>query len=35
MKPGFALSEIDTTRPHPARMYNAYLGGRDNYAADR
>ena len=35
MKPGFALSEIDTTKPHPARMYDAYLGGKDNYAADR
>ena len=27
MEPGFALSDIDTTTPHPARMYNAYLGG--------
>src|SRR5579859_6745580 len=35
MKPPFALSEIDTTTPHPARMYDAYLGGKDNYAADR
>lgn len=35
MKPGFALSEIDTAKPHPARMYDAYLGGKDNYAADR
>lgn len=35
MKPGFALSQIDTTTPHPARMYDAYLGGKDNYAADR
>lgn len=35
MEPGFAASEIDTSRPHPARMYNAYLGGKDNYAADR
>jgi S-adenosyl methyltransferase len=26
---------IDTSRPHPARMYDAYLGGKDNYAADR
>ncbi|WP_084718678.1 SAM-dependent methyltransferase [Streptacidiphilus carbonis] len=26
---------IDTTRAHPARMYNAYLGGKDNFAADR
>jgi S-adenosyl methyltransferase len=35
METGFALSEIDTTRPHPARMYDALLGGKDNYAADR
>jgi SAM-dependent methyltransferase len=35
MKPPFALSEIDTTTPHPARMYDAFLGGKDNYAADR
>jgi hypothetical protein len=27
MEPGFAASEIDTSRPHPARMYDAYLGG--------
>lgn len=35
MEPGFAASEIDTSRPHPARMYDAYLGGKDNYPADR
>ena len=35
MEPGFAASEIDTSKPHPARMYNAYLGGRDNYPVDR
>jgi S-adenosyl methyltransferase len=35
MEPGFAAAEIDTTKPHPARMYNAYLGGNDNYPADR
>jgi hypothetical protein len=35
MEAGFPLSEIDTTRPHPARMYDAYLGGKDNYVADR
>jgi hypothetical protein len=27
MEPGFAAAEIDTSKPHPARMYNAYLGG--------
>jgi hypothetical protein len=35
MQPGFASSEIDTTTPHPARIYDALLGGQDNYAADR
>jgi hypothetical protein len=35
MKTGFALLQIDTTTPHPARMYDAPLGGKDNYAADR
>jgi hypothetical protein len=35
MEPGFAASEVDTSKPHPARMYNAYLGGRDSYGADR
>ena len=35
METGFALSEIDTTTPHPARIYDALLGGKDNYAAAR
>jgi hypothetical protein len=35
MEPGFAASEIDTSRPHPARMYDAHLGGKDNYPVDR
>ena len=26
---------VDTTRPHPARRYDYWLGGKDNYAADR
>jgi S-adenosyl methyltransferase len=26
---------LDTTRPHPARRYDALLGGKDNFAADR
>jgi hypothetical protein len=25
----------DVTRPHPARMYDYYLGGKDNWQADR
>ncbi|NUP38591.1 MAG: SAM-dependent methyltransferase [Streptomyces sp.] len=32
---GFPVAEIDTSRPHPARMYDYYLGGRDNYEVDR
>jgi SAM-dependent methyltransferase len=30
-----APAAIDTTVPHPARMYDYYLGGKDNFAADR
>ncbi len=26
---------VDFSRPHPARIYNYWLGGKDNYAADR
>src|SRR5512138_1105987 len=26
---------FDVTRPHPARRYNYWLGGKDNFAADR
>ena len=32
---GFAAEQIDTSRAHPARMYDYYLGGRDNYEVDR
>lgn len=32
---GFPVDEIDTSRPHPARMYDYYLGGWDNYEVDR
>jgi O-methyltransferase involved in polyketide biosynthesis len=28
-------AEIDITRPHPARTWDYYLGGKDNFAADR
>ncbi|MDQ0785395.1 hypothetical protein QFZ64_000892 [Streptomyces sp. B3I8] len=36
MRPGRELSrEIDATVPTAARMYDYYLGGKDNYAADR
>jgi hypothetical protein len=27
--------EIDTTKAHPARIYDYFLGGKDNFAADR
>lgn len=30
-----APPEIDTSIPHSARVYNYWLGGKDNYAADR
>ena len=32
---GRAGLEIDTTRPHSARMYDYLLGGKNNFAADR
>ena len=30
-----ATAKIDTTKPHSARMYDYYLGGKDHFAADR
>jgi S-adenosyl methyltransferase len=33
--PSTADSWFDPYVPHPARVYNAWLGGKDNYAADR
>jgi hypothetical protein len=32
---GRARPEIDTARPHPARMYDYFLGGKNNFAVDR
>jgi hypothetical protein len=32
---GGVVPEIDTSKPHPARMYDFFLGGKDNFAADR
>jgi hypothetical protein len=32
---GYPVGEINTSRAHPARMYDYYLGGRDNYLVDR
>ena len=31
----FAAERIDTGKPHPARMYDYYLGGHDNHEVDR
>jgi len=33
--PDSASPEIDVTKAHPARMYDYFLGGKDNFAADR
>jgi hypothetical protein len=35
MEAGFPAEQIDTSRAHPARMYDFYLGGKDNYLVDR
>jgi hypothetical protein len=29
------IPEIDTAKPHPARMYDYYIGGKNHFAADR
>ncbi len=34
MTSSHAAREIDTSRPHSARMYDYYLGGKDHFAAD-
>ena len=33
--PGAGASKIDTETPHSARVWNYWLGGKDNYAVDR
>lgn len=33
--PDYALPEVDTSKPSVARVYDAILGGKDNFAADR
>ena len=33
--PGSASGTLETAVPHPARIWNYWLGGKDNYAADR
>ncbi|MFD3523955.1 SAM-dependent methyltransferase [Streptomyces sp. NPDC058653] len=35
MENGFAAWSIDTSRPHPARIYDYLLGGKDNYEVDQ
>lgn len=35
MTSGTPRPQIDTSRPHPARLYDYYLGGKDNYPVDR
>ncbi|MGW2379791.1 SAM-dependent methyltransferase [Streptomyces sp. NPDC001658] len=32
---GIPAEEIDTSRPHPARIYDYLLGGKDNYEVDQ
>src|SRR5512146_2162671 len=32
---GDVTPQIDTSKPHPARVYDYFLGGKDNFAADR
>ncbi|WP_405884873.1 SAM-dependent methyltransferase [Streptomyces sp. NBC_01136] len=32
---GFPAEGIDTSRPHPARIYDYLLGGKDNYEVDQ
>jgi hypothetical protein len=29
------VPQIDTSRPHPSRMYDYYIGGKNHFAADR
>ncbi len=29
------LAKIDISVPHPARVYDYWLGGKDNFEADR
>ncbi|MFJ2650478.1 SAM-dependent methyltransferase [Streptomyces sp. NPDC087420] len=35
MTPGTPKSQVDTSKPHPARIYDYLLGGKDNYAVDQ
>ncbi len=33
--PAAPMPDFDTSVAHPARVYDYWLGGKDNYAADR
>ena len=35
LDPAYVPTEIDTTKPSVARVYDAILGGKDNFAVDR
>ncbi|MFJ1749391.1 SAM-dependent methyltransferase [Streptomyces sp. NPDC088116] len=35
MTTGTPRPQVDTSKPHPARVYDYLLGGKDNYAVDR
>jgi S-adenosyl methyltransferase len=35
LAPDWLPPDIDTGKPHPARMYDYFLGGKDNFDADR
>ena len=35
LEPGWPAGQIDTDTAHPARMYDYYLDGKDNYEVDR
>jgi hypothetical protein len=32
---GIPVPQVDTSRPHSARMYDYFLGGKNHFAADR
>jgi hypothetical protein len=35
MTSSHAARDIDTSRPHSARMYDYYLGGKDHFEVDK
>ncbi|MBP0461606.1 SAM-dependent methyltransferase [Streptomyces montanisoli] len=35
MTTGIPKTQVDTSKPHPARVYDCLLGGKDNYPVDR